>query len=108
MLKVRFREDGRGRLSSFSAEGHVEYAVETDDVVCAAASAILQAAWLGLQEHLQIAVEAERSPGTLRLRWGEDGRASREAQAVLGTARLAIETLARQYPQNIAVSTARD
>ena len=108
MLRVEFHEDSRGRLSSLFASGHVEYALDAEDVVCAAASAILQTAWLGLQEHLSIGVEAERSPGLLRLRWGEDGRASREAQAVLGTARLAIEILARQYPENIAVSTARD
>lgn len=82
--------------------------MEAQDVVCAAASAILQAAWLGLQEHLRIGVEAERAPGFLRLRWGDEGRTSREAQAVLGTVRLAIETLAKQYPENIAVSTARD
>lgn len=108
MLRVEFYEDSQGRLSSFVARGHVEYAIETDDVVCAAASAILQTAWLGLQEHLRIGVEAERSPGFLRLRWEEDGRASREAQAILGTVRLAIEALAKQYPENIAVSTARD
>jgi len=108
VLSVEFHEDSRGRLSSLLARGHVEYAIDAEDVVCAGASAILQTAWLGLQEHLRIGVEAERAPGLLRLSWDEDGRSSREAQAILGTVRLAIETLARQYPENVAVSTVRD
>ena len=48
MLQVKFRRDSRQRLSSVFASGHADAAIEGDDLVCAAASAILQAAELGL------------------------------------------------------------
>jgi uncharacterized protein YsxB (DUF464 family) len=102
MLRVTFRTDSRNRLSSFSATGHAGWAEYGEDIVCAAASAILQAARLGLEDHAGVALEVEQHSGTLELRWPEGTRDDPAVQAIAATARLAIAQLAEQYPDHIA------
>ena len=50
MLEVTFARNDRNRCCGISARGHADFAVHGKDVVCAAVSAILQAARLGLTE----------------------------------------------------------
>jgi len=102
MLEVTFYRDSRDRLSRLVADGHADWA-EAEDYVCAAGSAVLQAAWLGLLEHAHIAVDSNMDPeaGHLDLRWSDVDRLREDVQAIVDTARLAMETLARQYPENV-------
>lgn len=102
MLIVTFYRDSRNRPSSISARGHVEYAIETDDMICAAASAILQAVRLGLERYVNIAVDAKQKP--FRLSWPDAMRDNEAVRAIIATAELSIEQLARQYPEHISVS----
>jgi hypothetical protein len=103
MVTVTFRRDSRNRLSSVFAEGHAGWADAGDDIVCAAASAILQAAWLGLGEHAGIAVDGERTPGRLALRWPADSRDRDDVRAIVATAELSIDRIADQYPEHVRV-----
>jgi len=61
MVTVTFLRMTTAGLSSLLADGHAGWADAGEDVVCAAVSAILQAAWLGLMEHAEL-----RSPPTVR------------------------------------------
>jgi uncharacterized protein len=106
MLEVTFYRDSRSRLSRIFAEGHAGWADAGEDVVCAGASAVLQTAWLGLAEHARVAVTAERDAGRLDLRWPEADRERVDVQAIVETARLAIEHLARQFPEHIEARNA--
>jgi uncharacterized protein YsxB (DUF464 family) len=106
VLTVTFHRDGRDRVCAISARGHVRYAVETDDVVCAAASAILQAARLGLERYAGIALDATQKP--FRLAWPEARRDDEALRAIVATAELSIEQLARQYPEHIRFSHKRE
>ena len=108
MVTVTFRRDSRNRLSSLFAEGHAGWADPGEDVVCAAASAILQAAWLGLAEHARVDVEAERTGGRLALRWPEDARDRDDVQAIVATAELSIASFAHDFPKNIRIERARE
>ncbi len=101
MLTVTFRKDSRDRLSSVFAEGHTGWADSGEDIVCAAVSAILQAAWLGLAEHAHVSVEAERDSGRLALRWPADVRDRDDVRAIVATAELSVEQIARQYPDHV-------
>lgn len=104
MVTITFRRDSRRRLSSVLAEGHADTADHGEDLVCAAASAILQAAELGLSGYAEL-------PASTTVR-GVDGymaitiaRADREREdvmAILGTAELAITHLAVQFPAAVA------
>ncbi len=101
MVTVTFYEDSRGRLSSIVADGHAGWADAGDDIVCAAAAAILQAAWLGLSDHAHVAVGGERNRGRLVMNWPEHTRERADVEAIVATAALSIEQIARQYPKHV-------
>jgi uncharacterized protein YsxB (DUF464 family) len=106
VVTVTFRRDSRNRLSSVFAEGHAGWADPGEDVVCAAASAILQAAWLGLAEHARVGVEGERTGGRLAMRWPEAARDRADVAAIVATAELAIIQIASQYPKHVRAKDA--
>ena len=101
MVTVTFCEDSRGRLSSILADGHAGWADSGEDIVCAAAAAILQAAWLGLSDHAHVTVTGERNSGRFVMRWPEDMRERADVEAIIATAALSIEQIARQYPKHV-------
>jgi uncharacterized protein YsxB (DUF464 family) len=104
MVTVFFHEDSRGRLSSILAEGHAGWADAGEDIVCAAVSAILQAAWLGLTDYAHVTVTGERSSGRLGMRWPAEARDRDDVAAIVGTAALSIEALAHQFPEHVRAS----
>jgi uncharacterized protein YsxB (DUF464 family) len=103
VVEVRIRRDDRDRLTSFFASGHAGWAQSGDDVVCAAVSAVLQAAWLGLSEVAKIDVDARRESGSLALAWPEATRSNAAVRAIAATAALAVERIATQYPDHVVV-----
>ena len=107
MLEVVFRRDSRDRLSSVFASGHVEIEETSSDeysLVCAAVSAILQAARLGLEAHVKVPLDVSQQSGELSMRWANRARDDERVVAILETARLAVEQIASQYPQHVRVS----
>ena len=107
MLEVVFHRDSHNRLSSIFARGHAEFA-HADDVVCAAVSAILQAARLGLEEYAHVALEARQRSGDFFIRWPERVRDDERVRAIATTAELAIGQIARQFPDHVACNTERE
>jgi uncharacterized protein YsxB (DUF464 family) len=105
VVEVVFYRDSRKRLSSIFASGHADYAVDADDLVCAAVSAILQAARLGLERHARITLAARQQHGVLDLRWAAADRDDPRVRAIAATAELAIAELARQYPEHVRCSS---
>jgi len=69
--------------------------------VCAAVSAILQAARLGLEEHAHVEPAARQAKGTFRLHWPPQRRADPAVEAIVNTAKLAIERIAQEYPEHV-------
>jgi uncharacterized protein YsxB (DUF464 family) len=108
VVTVTFRRDSRNRLSSVFAEGHAGWAEHGRDLACAAVSAILQAAWVGLTDHAHVAVEGERTPARLWMRWPENERGRESVEAIVATAELAIGQIARQYPKNVCAQAAKE
>jgi uncharacterized protein YsxB (DUF464 family) len=103
MLEVRFQRDSRQRLSSVFARGHAEAGVAGDDVVCAAASAILQAAELGLTAYAALGQVAVRGDGEMSIVIPERERERDDVKAIVATAELAIAQLAWQFPVNVRI-----
>ena len=97
MLVVKFRRDSRQRLSSVLAAGHAEQGEPGEDIACAAVSAVLQAAWAGLAEVARVPVEGRRRSGDLLMRWPEEARGRTDVHAIVATAELAVEQIAKQY-----------
>lgn len=101
MVEIQFREDSRGRLSSFCAKGHAGWDDDGRDVVCAAVSALLQSAWYGLTEVAHVEVTGTKAKGTLELSWPESARDDAAARAIVETAARSIERIAEQYPKHV-------
>lgn len=101
MVTVTFRRDSRNRLSSVFSEGHAEQAEHGHDIACAAVSAILQAALLGLTDVAKIDVRSKRSPALMTMSWPDAERDRPDVHAIVATAELSIESIARDYPKNV-------
>ena len=76
--------------------------------MCAAVSAILQAAWLGLMEHARVEVASDRTTGRLSLRWPVEARDREDVRAIVATAQLAVDQIARQYPTHVRTARAEE
>jgi uncharacterized protein len=101
MLEVSFLRDNRGRLAAVRAFGHADYDQAGDDVVCAAVSAILQAARLGLEQHAKIQLDASQESGQLDMAWPPEARDDASVVAIVRTAELAVRQIAAQYPGHV-------
>ncbi len=108
MLDVTFYRDDLDRLSGLFASGHADFAEHGQDIVCAAVSAILLTARLGLERCAQIPIEAAQTPGELRLHWGAGYRDLESVRAIAATAELATEEIARRFPDHISVRRERE
>ncbi|GAC1424566.1 MAG: hypothetical protein NVSMB64_31980 [Candidatus Velthaea sp.] len=102
MLEVKFRRDSRQRLSSVFAAGHADAGVAGEDIVCAAASAILQAAELGLAAYAKLDTShVTRADGEMAFHIVPAARERADVKAIVATAELAIEKLAWQFPAHV-------
>jgi uncharacterized protein YsxB (DUF464 family) len=103
LLEITIFRDGDGRFAGFAARGHADFAEYGQDIVCAAVSAILQAARLGLEHYAAGEIEAEQEPGFMRLVVNE-GRRDDEGIAAIGTtADLAITQVARRFSDHVSI-----
>jgi uncharacterized protein YsxB (DUF464 family) len=97
VLEVRFRRDSRERLSSVFATGHAEQGEPGEDIACAAVSALLQAAWVGLTDVAHVPVQGRRASGDFALSWPAESRDRADVNAIIATTELAIAQIAQQY-----------
>ncbi len=104
---MHVRRDSRERLASFFATGHTGWADHGEDIVCAAVSTLLQAAWLGLIEVAGIKVDGSRKSGVLSLTWPLEARDDAGVRAIVETVARSIGDLAKQYPNHISIVTER-
>ena len=108
MVSVIFLRDSRQRLFSVSATGHHDIGETTGDeysLVCAAISAILQAARLGLEAYAHVPLDVHQEKGDLRMVVPEDRRDDESVKAILTTAELSIDQVAKQFPQHVSVES---
>jgi uncharacterized protein YsxB (DUF464 family) len=108
VLHVVFTRDSRNRLSSVFAQGHALAGDPGEDLVCAAVSAIVQAARLGLEDYAKIALEVSQESGDFSMRWPESERDGEALRAIVATAELSIEQIARQYPAHVRLTRKDD
>ncbi len=103
MVTVTFGRDSRQRLSSVFAVGHTDWSENGTDIVCAAVSAILQAARLGLEQVARVPLRVSQDAGTLALSWDEGARDNPSLDVIVRTAEVSLAQISAQYPQHVAV-----
>jgi uncharacterized protein YsxB (DUF464 family) len=103
LLEITFFRDGEGRFAGFAARGHADFAEYGQDIVCAAVSAILQAARLGLEHYAGGELEATQQPGAMRILVNEGRRDDQSVAAIGTTADLSIAQVARRFNDHVSV-----
>lgn len=102
MMALTVRRDGRG-ICAVAASGHTGYSEHGSDIVCAAASTLMQALLVGLQDVLGIEAEVEANPAEPRMAisWdsGHEG-----SQVVAETICRSLWAVANSYPDFVTVN----
>ena len=106
MLTVTFLKQD-GRFVGIECKGHCEYAEEGADIVCAAASSVIQTAVLGIMQviGLNIGYETDEKEGYLKAILPRDlsERDARDADLILKTAYLGVSDLYETYSDFISL-----
>ena len=94
-----------GALIGFDAQGHAGYADAGEDIVCAAVSALTQAAVIGMQEVLSLPVRIERDDRAGRLMAVVAPEHAQSVRVLLETLRLSLSSICAQYPGFVRLTT---
>ncbi|MCL2570503.1 MAG: ribosomal-processing cysteine protease Prp [Firmicutes bacterium] len=98
MTKVTVSKNLGGEIIKLSATGHAEYAALGYDIVCAATSAIIQTACLGLTKF--DCCEIKKSDGNIYIKVCAP---TTQNQLILNTMMLGLHDLQTQYPKYIKI-----
>ena len=106
MLKAVVQHDGSGRIRSISVTGHAGYAAAGEDIVCAAATAILTTVLSALTDLVGIEPQYQVEEGNIRLELTElpaDENQAEQAILLLETGALGLRQIALGYGDYIQV-----
>lgn len=87
-----------GQVVAYEISGHAGYAEKGRDTVCAAASALGQAAIIGLEEYLGLQPQVEVSPGRLRCQLDPVEAKDPRVQAIVETMILGLRGVEKGQP----------
>ncbi len=112
MLKVQFlrkfppdeQETSPGVLVGFIIKGHADFAEHGQDIVCAGASAIAQAALLGLKDFLGERVSFQKGPGFLEVSIDTEAASETQSKAIMRVLELGLQSICRAYAGYIDIS----
>ncbi len=111
MTRVTIEYDPHGNITAYSARGHSGFAESGRDIVCAAASVLLQTAVYGLTEVAgtdpEVTVDERTAALAVVLEQGVTNEQEQKRQAILQTMRLGLLELQRQFPKNISIAERR-
>ncbi|HPD01875.1 MAG TPA: ribosomal-processing cysteine protease Prp [Eubacteriales bacterium] len=104
MTSLKFITEN-GSVTRFYASGHTGYADEGEDIVCAALSAIMQTAILGLLKvaMIEVAYSSDEVTGKLSVELPKNltERQRRDADVILNTLLLGVSDLSEGYSDYI-------
>ena len=88
-----------GRLVGFEAKGHSGYAEAGEDIVCAAVSAVMQTAVIGITDLVKCPAAFEMQDGELYLMLEKTVKGSKlqQAELILGTMLLGLRSVEQDY-----------
>lgn len=105
MIQVKIIRNTEERVTRFSVTGHASAGPHGEDIVCAAVSALVQTALLGLEKHLHRAVSYEVASGQVLAQLDETPDALTDA--VLETMLLGLQEIEKLSPKRICLLEAR-
>ena len=103
MTKAEFYEDGSHLLTGFELFGHTGYGECGSDIVCAAISALTQAAANGITEVLGLKADIRVNEETGFLSVSVPEYRESGVQVLLKTLRFSLDEIAKDYPGTIRI-----
>jgi len=103
MLKVNVFRDEKNNIYSYRAFGHCGFDELGKDVVCAAASTLLQVSILGLNHYSSIEPEVKIAERLLECTISKNIYVNRDIQAILETMVVGLKEIEKNYSKNIEV-----
>lgn len=106
MIRVQVHRGDDGSIVSVRAEGHAGYADPGEDIVCAAVTALVVTAQLGIKQVARHPHEGKASMGKAycKLLPGGTAESSMKAQAILETTVLGLLDIAKDYKDYVRVT----
>lgn len=106
MIGVRIYYQGP-LVTGFSISGHSDFSVKGSDIVCSAISALSQTAVLALVKVAGITPITKRQAGLLKCRLPADVTEDQliTCQVILKTILTGIDSIAKEYPDYIRISS---
>lgn len=94
-----------GNIVSVNANGHTGYGAEGEDIVCAALSAVIQTAGLGLLHVAKIPADIRTEEGAYSITMPDktDKSMMMRAESILETMMLGLKDLESGYPEYIKI-----
>lgn len=105
MIEVEVKCDKEGHISRFEVSGHAGYDVPGKDIVCAAVSAVVQTAVIGLTDVIGLKVEYRQKNGNARciIPKGLSVEQREKADIVLRTMVYGLKSIQSGYSEHISV-----
>ncbi len=108
MILCQVFRDSDHAVVGYRVSGHALFEDVGKDIVCAAVAALAQTTVIGLEEYLGLSPEVSIESGYLdcRLTGDYQGAVRGQAQAIMETMILGLESIAASYPENVRVEDA--
>ena len=108
MTTIKIEKNQANEITGFTASGHTNYGVEGEDIVCAAASSIIQTAALGIlmvaETEAKINRDDKKAYFALKLPDEMTPTQRRDCNIILKTMMIGLDDLATNYSDFIELS----
>ena len=109
MTTINFIRNKGNEIVEFTAMGHTNYGMEGEDIVCAAASSIIQTAALGIlmvaEVEAEITKDEKKALFALRLPLTLTPAQRRDSNTILNTMYIGLSDLQQNYSDFIEVTS---
>jgi hypothetical protein len=103
MITIDIKRDQNKNIVSFSGTGHAEYAEYGQDIVCAAISAIMQTAVLGLTNYLNFDINIDVKDGWLDCQLTSEIAQDLQVKAILETMLVGLKGTEEEYLEYLTI-----
>lgn len=103
MIRIQVLTDEHGRTVGFDASGHAFFSDPGSDIVCAAVSALLQTALLGLEKSARVQPRWSISKGRLHCEVPPTGRTVEGARVLLESIIMGLKKIDERSPGYIRI-----
>ena len=106
MITLTIRKNHKNQITEFEVNGHANFGVEGEDIVCAAVSSITQTAALGLMNIAGIKLVMTREEGYSKYTLPDSLSDEQEkaAEIILSTMYLGLDDLHQQFSDFIEIT----